>query len=115
MQYLLKTDGIEFEVAKRPVPKVDQNNVQKIDPVTKFPVWSVQLATWTDEDTGSDVFVVSVASATMPDLRWRQPVEVVDLEMIPWSQKRRDGDVRSGVAFKAKEIRPVGASLSAAA
>src|SRR2546421_7809977 len=92
MQYLLKTDGIEFEVAKRPVPKVDQNNVQKIDPVTKFPVWSVQLATWTDEDTGSDVLVVSVPSPTLPDLRWRQPVEVVDLEMIPWHRKNRSGE-----------------------
>jgi hypothetical protein len=35
---------------------------------------------------------------------------VVELEMIPWSQKGRDGDIRSGVAFRAKEIR----SLTAA-
>jgi hypothetical protein len=115
MQYLLKTDGIEFEVSKTAVAKVDQNGTQKIDPVTKFPVWSVQLTTWTNEESGSDVLVVSIASPTMPTLRWREPVEVVDLEMIPWSQKRRDGDIRSGVAFKAAGIRPVGASLPAAA
>lgn len=106
MRYMLRTEGIEFEVSKSPVAKTDPAGVQKIDPVTKRPVWSVQLTTWTDEDSGSDVLVVSVASESKPALRWREPVEVVDLEMIPWSQKRRDGDVRSGVAFKAAEIRP---------
>ena len=115
MRYMLRTEGTEFEVSKTAVAKTDPNGVQKIDPATKFPVWSIQLTTWTNEDAGSDVLVVSVASPTVPALRWREPVEVVDLEMIPWSQKRRDGDVRSGVAFKAAQIRPVSASLSAAA
>lgn len=112
MRYLLKTEGTEFEVSKTAVPKTDQGGIQKIDPVTKWPVWSVQLTTWTDEENGSDVLVVSVASQTVPALRWREPVEVLDLEMIPWVQKRRDGETRSGVAFKAAAVRPVGASLS---
>ena len=107
MRYLFRTDGIEFEVSKTPVAKTDQNGVQKSDPVSKLPVWSVQLTTWTNEDEGSDVLVVSVAAPAAPALKWRQPVQVVDLEMIPWTQKRRDGEVRSGVAWKATEIRPV--------
>jgi hypothetical protein len=37
-----------------------------------------------------------------------QPVVLVELEAIPWSQ-----DDRSGVAFRAKEIRPVQAAKAA--
>ena len=107
MRYMLKTEGIEFEVSKSPVAKTNPNGAQKVHPLTNWPVWAVQLTTWTNEDEGSDVLVVSIASPTAPSLRWREPVEVVDLEMIPWSQKGRDGDIRSGVAFRAKEIRPV--------
>jgi hypothetical protein len=114
MRYTLKTDGIDFEVSKAPVPKTEPNGVQKIDAATKLPVWSVQLTGWTNEDEGNHVLLVNVPSATMPALRWREPVEVVDLEMIPWSQKGRDGEIRSGVAFRAKEIRPY-AEVSAAA
>ena len=107
MRYLLKTEGIEFEVSKTAVPKTDPDGTQKIDHISRWPVWTVQLMTWTNETDGSDALVVSVASPTMPDLKWRQPVEVIDLEMLPWSQKRRDGELRSGVAFKAREIRPL--------
>ena len=109
MRYLLKTDGTEFEVSRRPEPKTAPNGAQKIDRSTGWPVWSVQLATFTNEEEGSDVLVVTVASPGMPQLRWREPVELVDLEVIPWSAKGNDGDTRSGVAFRAKEIRPAAA------
>ena len=108
MRYTLKTDGIEFEVSRKPEPKTAPNGVQKVDAATGWPVWAVQLATFTNEDEGSDVLMVNMASPTVPQLRWREPVEVVDLEMIPWSQKGRDGEIRSGVAFRAREIRPAG-------
>jgi hypothetical protein len=109
MRYLLKTDGIEFEVSKRPVPKTAPNNVQKVDALTGLPVWSVELTGFTNEEEGTSVVAVSVAAAQMPMLAFREAVEVVDLEMIPWSQKGRDGDIRSGVAFRAKEIRQLAA------
>ena len=116
MRYLLKTDGIEFEVSKRPVAKTGPNGVQKVDSSTNWPVWSVELTGFTNEDEGSTVIVVNVPAPQMPELRWREAVEVVDLEMIPWSQKGRDGDIRSGVAFRAREIRPLnGGQMSAAA
>ena len=116
MRYLLKTDGIEFEVSKRPVAKTGPNGVQKVDASTNWPVWSVELTGFTNEEEGSTVIAVNLASPTVPALAWREPVEVVDLEMIPWSQKGRDGDIRSGVAFRAREIRPAnGAQLGAAA
>jgi hypothetical protein len=59
------------------------------------------------------VIQANVAAPTVPELRWREPVEVTDLEMIPWSQKGRDGEIRSGVAFRAKEIRPVSGGVAA--
>jgi hypothetical protein len=107
MRYLLRTDGIEFEVSKRPVPKTGPNGTQKVDSTTGWPVWSVELAGFASEEEGTTVIVVNVAAPQMPDLQWREPVEVVDLEMIPWAQKDRDGDVRKGVAFRAREIRPL--------
>lgn len=61
------------------------------------------------------MIVVNVPWPTMPVVQWREPVEIVDLEIIPWAQKGQDGDFRSGVAFRAKEIRPVGAHLSSVA
>jgi hypothetical protein len=71
-------------------------------------VYSVEVTGFTNEEDGSSVLLISLPSPTQPVLRWREPVEVVDLEMIPWSQKGRDGEIRSGVAFRAKDIRPLG-------
>jgi hypothetical protein len=115
MRYMLKCDDAEYEVSKTAVPKVDERGVQKVDPVTHLPVWSVQVTAWNDEDTGADVMVVSVPAEVRPELRWREPVTVTDLEIIPWTQKRRDGEVRSGVAFKASAITSVGAARLAGA
>jgi hypothetical protein len=115
MRYMLKTDGIEFEVAKPPAPKTEQNGVQKVDKATGWPIWTVGLLMLdVAAETASEV-VVAIAAPSIPAVRWREPVEVSDLEIFPWSQKGRDGDIRSGVAFRVKEIRPVGVSLRAAA
>ena len=74
------------------------------------------LTVFTNEDDGSAVLSVAIPSARTPELAWRQPVEVVGLEMIPWANPgRRDGEIRSGVAFKAIEIVPVGGHLERAA
>ncbi len=115
MRYLLKTEGVEFEVAKAPAPKTDQNGVQRINKATGLPVWSVGLLLLdTSAETAEDL-VVSVASAVMPAVRWREPVEVAELEMLPWSSTDKNGDMRSGVAFRASEIRPIGFGAAAAA
>ena len=119
-RYLLKTEGVEWECTKRPVPKFEddgnggRSTRQKIDKATGYPVWTIEVTAFTNEEDGSAVFPVSVASSAMPDVAWRQPVEVVDLEIFPWASKdRRSGDVRQGVAFKAREVRPAGGHLSA--
>ena len=112
--YLLDTRTLEFEVAKTAVPKVDDAGRQKIDTATGNPVWAVEVNVWAGEDQGCESWTVSVASSTRPALEWRQPVEPVELEMLPWSSER-NGKFRSGVAFRAKEILPVAVQRVAAA
>jgi hypothetical protein len=105
--YKIDTTGIEYEVAKTTMPKLDMNGAQKIDTMTKLPVFVVELTAWQGENEGAETLAVSIASTTPPVLRWREPVEVIDLEIIPWAQKGRNGELRQGVAFRAKEIRPL--------
>jgi hypothetical protein len=117
IKYVLDTSALEFEVAKTAVPKVDDKGVQKVDHMSGRPVWVVEINAWLGEDEGADTLSVSIASVSKPELRWRQPVELVDLEMIPWASKgRNDRDpIRQGIAFRVSEIRPVeSASLRAA-
>jgi hypothetical protein len=72
-------------------------------------VYVVEVTAWRSESEGSQVLDVAVPAPTVPELTFREVVDVVDLEIIPWAQKGRDGEVRSGVAFRAKEIRPLAA------
>ncbi|WP_426506727.1 hypothetical protein ACPPVO_52055 [Dactylosporangium sp. McL0621] len=102
MKYMLDMSGYEFEVVKTAAPKLDGNGAQKIDPVSKNPVWVVEVNAFQGEDAGVHQMDVTLASATKPDLRWRQPVELSSVEMIPWANNGR-----SGVAFRVGEIRPV--------
>jgi hypothetical protein len=113
MRYMLRVDNLEFEVAQPPAPKLEQNGSQKRDRNTNAPVWSVGLTALNPVSETAEGLMVSVASEVRPDLRWRQPVVVEDLEMLPWSQKRNNGDVQSGVAFRATAIRAVDALVSA--
>ncbi|MFB9448695.1 hypothetical protein Dvina_45105 [Dactylosporangium vinaceum] len=112
MKYMLDTSGYEFEVAKTAVPKVDEKRQQKMDPVSGNPVWVVEMSVYFGEDEGASQIDVSIASASKPELRWRQPVEMDGLEIIPWASKgRSDRDpIRQGVSFRAREIRPVDAA-----
>lgn len=109
MRYLLKTDGVEFEIAKPPVPKTDQNGVQRIDRLTQWPQYVVGLMVLNVEEETAEDMAVTLASPVPPVLRWREPVSVVGLEMIPWaSTDNKDRSLRSGVAFRAAEIVPAG-------
>jgi hypothetical protein len=108
IQYLLKTDMYEFEVAEPPMPKTEQNGVQKIDKRTSWPVWTVGLLMCDSATMSSQRIDVAVAAPVVPPVGWREAVEVLELEIFPWAQKGRDGDLRTGVAFRMTEVRPVG-------
>ena len=74
-----------IEVAKVAVPKTDLNGVQKIDRDTQWPMYTVVLLVLDVVRETAEDLTVSVPSPTMPNLTWREPVSVVDLEMIPWA------------------------------
>jgi hypothetical protein len=105
MRYLLRTDGFEYEVVKPPTPKTEMNGAQRIDKRSKLPMWTVTLLQCDPQSESADQLEVSVVSEFVPPVRWREPVEVVDLEIIPWTQKDPGGAVRSGGAFRAASIR----------
>ena len=113
MRYMLRIDNLDFEVAKPPVAKLEQNGSQKRDRNTNAPVWTLDLTALNPTEETAERVTVSVASEVRPDVQWRQPVVVEDLEMLPWSQKRNNGDIQSGVAFRAKSVRAVDSPLPA--
>lgn len=99
---LLMTDDLEFEVAQRAEPKLDQNGMQKLQAKTNIPLWSIDISA-AGEHRGMMVFPVTVAAPQMPVFNWREPVEVIGLEIIPW--KSTNGDGGAGVVYRAEEIR----------
>ena len=101
---LLDTARVSYEVAVNPVPKLDQNRVQKMDRETKVPMWTVQL--FALSEGSAEVINVTVVSPAVPAVAVRQPVIPVDLEALPWVNDR-DGKVRSGVAFRASGLQPI--------
>lgn len=112
-KYWLKTEGIEFEVSKAPQPKIDRGqSTQKVDTQSGLPLWVCEITAWSGENEGATVLVVSVPAREAPAVTWRMPVELIDLEIIPWARMDR-GNVQSGVAFKAAEIRRAPVSVSA--
>lgn len=105
--FRLRTDGIEFEVAKSAIPKLDESGRQKVDTNSGNPVWMVELTMWKGENEGADTLTVSICCPIAPPVRWRQPVEVIDLEAIPWAYLSRNKELRSGVAYRAVDIKPL--------
>jgi hypothetical protein len=106
-RYLLRTDGMVLEVSKAPTPKLDLDRRPKIDPATGYPVWAFELTAFTNEIDGSVILPVTVVSQFPPQVRWRDVVEAVDLEILPWAQKNDKGDLRQGISFRAAELRVI--------
>ena len=101
-KYWLRTEGIEFEVSKTAVPKTD-GKTQKIDMVTQLPLWTVEVTAYDTENQGAQVMPVVMAAASAPEVRWREQVELVDLEIRPWANNRNN-NLSSGVSFHASAV-----------
>lgn len=109
MRLKMDTSEVKFEVSRNPEQKTDENGRQKTDRATQLPVWATQLYALDSE--GGEVLTVSVASATKPEITVGQIVIPVGLEALPWMTER-NGKARNGVAFRAREIRPVTSASS---
>ena len=107
---MLDTARVSYEVSLDPEPKLDMSGQQKFDKDTKYPMWTVGLYALTprvgNAKASAEVINVTVVSPTIPQVAVRQPVVPVDLEALPWANDR-DGKVRSGIAFRASELRPI--------
>src|SRR5919107_6081225 len=99
------TDTI-FEVSQVAMPKLDEKTgTQKLDFETKLPVWMVVL--YARGRGWSAVFNVAVINAEKPTADVCEQVVPVGLEAFPWANKRKDGDINSGVSFKCTALQPV--------
>ncbi|MGP4104961.1 hypothetical protein [Nonomuraea sp. KM90] len=104
MKLYVDTSNKQVTVSREPVEKTDQNGRQKTERDTGRPMWSTQVFVL-DED-GGEVLAVTTAGVR-PEVKVGQVVSLSRLEALPWSTNGR-----SGVAFRAVEIKS--ATVSAA-
>ena len=101
MKLYVDTNGKQVSVTKDPIEKLDgPNGRQKLERVTGRPMWSTQV--FVLDDDGGEVITVTTAGER-PNVKVGQSVAVSKLEALPWSTNGR-----SGVAFRAEEIKAAG-------
>jgi outer membrane protein assembly factor BamB len=97
MKLYVDTSNKQVTVSKGAVEKTDQTGRQKAERDTGRPLWSTQVFIL-DED-GGEVITVTTAGVR-PEVKVGQVVTLSKLEALPWSTNGR-----SGVAFRAQEIK----------
>ena len=100
MKLFLDTSAKQVTVTLEPVEKKDQNGRQRTERDTGRPMWSTQV--FILDDDGGEVITVTTAGER-PNVKVGQPVSLSKLEALPWSTNGR-----SGVAFRAEEIKAAG-------
>ena len=100
MKLYVDTNGKQVTVTKDPTEKLEQNGRQKLERGTGRPMWSTQV--FVLDDDGGEVITVTTAGER-PNVKVGQSVAVSKLEALPWSTNGR-----SGVAFRAEEIKAAG-------
>ena len=99
MRLKLNTTKTTFMVSKAAEPKMELGNrQQKVDRQTQQPQWVVEL--FALDESGGEVIRVTVTGIE-PKVSQGQPVNVEELEAVPWSNNGR-----SGVAYRAASITP---------
>jgi len=101
MKLYVDTSTKQVTVTKESVEKADQNGRQRQERGTGRLMWSTQV--FVLDDDGGEVIAITTAGEK-PNVKVGQPVTVSKLEALPWATNGR-----SGVAFRAEEIK---ASLS---
>jgi hypothetical protein len=87
-----------FTVQRNPEPKTDQNNRQRTNR-DGAPMWTTQVNAL--DDTGGEILNITVAGEK-PDVTVEQVVQLVGLEVVPWTQNGRHG-----LVYRASAITPV--------
>jgi len=102
------TTGKQLTASKDPEPKTDQSGKQRSERDTGRLMWVTQV--FVLDETGGEVIQVTTAGEK-PKVSQGQLVNAVQLEAVPWSMEQ-NGKARSGVSFRATEVKP--ATTSAA-
>jgi outer membrane protein assembly factor BamB len=106
MKLYVDTSAKQITVTLEPSEKKDQNGRQRTERDTGRPMWSTQV--FVLDDNGGEVITVTTAGER-PNVKVGQPVTVSQLEALPWSTNGR-----SGVAFRATEIKTAMSSVKTA-
>ena len=107
MKLYVDTNGKKVTVTKDPIAKTDgQTDRQKTERGTGRLMWSTQV--FVLDDNGGEVISVTTAGER-PNVTVGQPVGLSKLEALPWSTNGR-----SGVAFRATEIKTAMNSVKSA-
>jgi hypothetical protein len=104
MKLIVDAMSKDVSVSREPVEKTEQNGRQKTERGTGRPMWSTQV--FVLDDDGGEVITVTTAGEK-PNVKVGQKVTVSKLEALPWATNGR-----SGVAFRAEEIKVVGAAAA---
>ncbi|GAA3447642.1 hypothetical protein [Planomonospora venezuelensis] len=104
MKLFVDVTGKTFMVTKEAVEKADQNGRQKSERETGRPMWVTQVMAL--DETGGEMINVTTAGEK-PTVIVGSQVALFKLEALPWATNGRNG-----VAFRAVDIKPAGASAS---
>ena len=105
MKLYVDTSTKQVMVTREPAEKLDDKGRQKSERDTGRLLWSTQV--FIQDEEGGEVIVVTTAGER-PNVKVGQPVTLSKLEALPWSTNGR-----SGVAFRASELKPQIASAKA--
>lgn len=112
MKLYLDVTQQQFMVTCNPAPKIGdrKTGAQKVEQASGLPMWTTELTVLSP--SGASVIQVSTVGQVPPAVSVGEMVVPDSLEALPWSNKDRDGEMRMGVAFRAKELRPVAVPAS---
>lgn len=105
MKLYVDTSSKQVMVTREPEEKQDEKGRQKSERDTGRLLWKTQV--FIQDEEGGEVIVVTTAGER-PNVKIGQPVTLSKLEALPWSTNGR-----SGVAFRAVELKPLVSSAKA--
>ncbi len=106
----------QYMVTRETQPKLRdrKTKVQKVDGESGLPMWSTELTVLMPAPDGASVIEVTTLGEA-PSVSIGEYVQPVGLEALPWNSQGQDGQWRSGVAFRASELRSLTAVSAKAA
>jgi hypothetical protein len=105
MRLWLDVTKARFMVTCNPEPKLAdlKTRTQKVDAESSLPMWSTELTALTPN--GASVIQVTTVGSSIPVVSVGEIVVPEGLEALPWTNKDRDGEMRTGIAYRANALK----------